>query len=131
MAETTFTHVQVHLQKNVLVVTVNLDSIRGDDLAEALSKDVLAALDANPGMSRVVIDLGKVQYMSSVGFRPLLQVHKRVRDQQGRVALCCLSPLVSETLHVTRMIGGTGSVQALFEEYPTVEAAVTALASDV
>ena len=43
------------------------------------------------GTTRMLIDLGHIQYISSAGFRALLIARKQSADTQGRLVLCGLS----------------------------------------
>jgi anti-anti-sigma factor len=126
MVEPLYRHVTSTLTQGVLVLTVTEHQIRGDDLAESIGKEMLDAL-ARANVTKVAINLRAVQYMSSVGFRPLLQLYGKLKDNHGRVMLCHLAPVVAEVLHVTRMVGTSGSFRAPFEARPDVESAVAAL----
>jgi anti-anti-sigma factor len=127
MAEQPYRHLTRSLTQGVLVLTVQEQQLRSDEVAEDLGKEMLDAL-ATAKVNKVAINLRTVQYMSSVGFRPLLQVFSRLKDNGGgRIVLCHLAPAVQEVLHVTHLISPDGRFRAPFEEQPDVAAAVTAL----
>jgi anti-anti-sigma factor len=85
---------------------------------------------ARANVNKVAVNLRAVQYMSSVGFRPLLQLYGKLKESGGgRIVLCHLAPVVQEVLHVTRLVSTGGSFRAPFEERPDVESAVAALAA--
>jgi anti-anti-sigma factor len=124
MSEPTYRHLTAYTVKGVRVLTLTDPQVRGDELADELRDDLLAATgDAD----RVVLDLRHVEYLSSVAFRPLLQLHKALKERQGRVVLCHLSEPVLDVLHLTRLISTSGTSRAPFEEQPDLAAAIASL----
>ncbi len=63
-----------------------------------LERHVVGRLDA--GARRVVIDLARVEYISSAGLRVLLIAAKRLKPPQGALALCGLGPSVRTVLEL-------------------------------
>jgi anti-anti-sigma factor len=110
----------------VLVLHITAKQVRGDEVANQLHEEFQAALDRS-GANKVVIDFRAVEFLSSVGFRPLLTLHQRVKAAGGRVVFCNLSPVVTEVLQVTRFIDTSGAHPAPFSVQPDVPAAVTSL----
>ena len=127
MPEPKYRHLTSHTEQGVLVLTFTDAQIRGDEMAEEVRDELLAAV-AEAGVDRVVLDLGRVNYISSVAFRPLLQLHAALKDRQGRIVLCNLAEAVSEVLHLTRLVGTGRGSRSPFEEQPDVAAAVASLA---
>jgi anti-anti-sigma factor len=119
-------HLKEHTEQQVLVLTVTTPQLRGDELADELGAQMLDAV-ARHGANRVVLDLTAVQYLSSVVFRPLLQLHAKIKEAHGRVVLCSMSEVVAEVLQLTRMVSTSGSHTAPFEQQPDVPAAVASL----
>lgn len=75
------------LREETLQPTILMPSGRLDSSASAdFERDVLAALDA--GVSRLLLDLSAVTYMSSSGLRLALLAAKRLRGSGGKLALC-------------------------------------------
>ncbi len=70
--------------------------------------------------ANVVVDLGRVSYMSSAGLRILLAAQKVARAQGGEVVLAAMPPNVQE---VFTMVG----FDALFRSFPSLELALRAL----
>jgi anti-anti-sigma factor len=128
MAEQPYRHLTSSLTRGVLVLTVTEQQLRSDDLADELGREMLDAV-ARADVNKVALNLRAVQYMSSVGFRPLLQLYGKLKEGGGRIVLCHLAPVVQEVLHVTRLVSTAGSFRAPFEEQPDVDAAVAALAT--
>ena len=127
MPESKYRHLTSQTEQGVLVLTPVAPRIRGDEAAEELRNELLAAV-AEAGVDSVVLDLHHVTYMSSVAFRPLLQLHAALKDRSGRVVLCNLAEPVREVLHLTRLVGTGGASHSPFEEQPDVPAAVASLA---
>lgn len=50
--------------------------------------------------TRLLLDLGQVDYVSSAGLRVFLVVGKKAQRAGGRLALCCLTPMVREILAI-------------------------------
>jgi anti-sigma B factor antagonist len=67
------------------------------------SKDVEAALNASidQDLSKIIVDLAGVEYISSVGLRVLLAALKKQRQKQGQIKLASLQPFVREVFEVT------------------------------
>ena len=74
------------------------------------------------GQTRVVVDFGSVDYISSAGLRVMLTLAKRARDQKGRVTLFGLNDSVRQVFELAGFV-------ALFTIAPTrAEALHSALA---
>ena len=127
MPQSKYRHLTSGTEQGVLVLTLTDPQIRGDEMAEELRNELLAAV-AEAGADRVVLDLRQVNYVSSVAFRPLLQLHGALKDRQGRIVLCNLAEPIREVLHLTRLISTSRSARSPFEEQPDVAAAVASLA---
>jgi stage II sporulation protein AA (anti-sigma F factor antagonist) len=54
----------------------------------ALDDELTRLVDA--GTRDVLVDLGRVDYISSAGLRVLLVLAKRLGTERGRLVLCCL-----------------------------------------
>jgi anti-anti-sigma factor len=128
MPESNDRHLTSHTEQGVLVLTFTDPQIRGDDMAEEVRDELLATV-REAGVDRVVLDLGRVTYISSVAFRPLLQLHAALKDRHGRIILCNLHEAVREVLHLTRLVSTGQSARSPFEEQPDVAAAVASLAA--
>src|SRR5262245_1865293 len=115
-----------HLGCPVLVLTINEAQVVGDDLCDAL-RDEMLTLTVRSHARNVILDFHKVVYVASAGFRPLLSLHRILREQGGRLILCGLSPEVEEVFEVTRLISSRGSSRAPFEVQKDVPGAVAAL----
>jgi anti-anti-sigma factor len=126
MSEPCYKHLQTRSEQDVLVLTCADREIRTDEQAKEVTDELLDAVQQT-GLLKVVLDLHRLHYISTVAFTPLLQLHNFLKARKGRVMLCCLTPNVAEVLQITRMISMTGSFPALFEQRPTVTAAIAHL----
>jgi anti-anti-sigma factor len=109
-------------------VVLSLDEARviGDNVADAL-RDEFLAVYAYSRATHVVVDMKKVAYLSSAGIRPLLALNRQVRQREGRLLLCNLSPELQDILGATRLISTHGAAPAAFENHDSVPAAVASL----
>lgn len=53
------------------------------------------------GEHQWVVDLGRLDYISSAGLRVILMLAKRLREQDGSLVLCNLQPHVFEVFDVS------------------------------
>jgi anti-sigma B factor antagonist/stage II sporulation protein AA (anti-sigma F factor antagonist) len=73
-----------------------------------------------PGRDRAVIDLGAVEYISSVGLRVLMLASKQVKAQGGALAVADLQPVVREIFEISRF-------NLVLEVFPTLREALAKL----
>jgi len=88
------------------------------------SKDVEAKLDGAIGerKKKMIINLAKMDYISSVGLRVLLAALKKQRQNQGSIQLASLQPFVQNIFKIT-------GLDKVFQIFPTEEAAFQSLTS--
>ncbi|MCF0175460.1 MAG: STAS domain-containing protein [Bacteroidales bacterium] len=53
------------------------------------------------GVTELVLDFGKVEYISSAGLRVLISAEKQMASAGGRIVLKSVSPVVMEVLEMT------------------------------
>ena len=111
---------------DVLILTLELNRLSSYELAEATGRELIEAVQGRQA-PKVVVDLGNVEYMSSVGYGPLITFRARVRDLGGRLVLSRLSPVVKEMFETTRLLINPQSPKSLFEFTDTLEDAVASL----
>jgi len=70
----------------------------------------------------MIINLGEVDYISSVGLRVLLSSLKKQRKNQGSLQLASLQPFVQNIFRIT-------GLDKIFQIFPSEEAAFRSLAS--
>jgi anti-sigma B factor antagonist len=81
---------------NVTVIsfTNRLDALAANDAEKKLGSLV------NKPAAYIVIDLSKLEYISSSGLRVFLAALKKVRSQGGDIRLACLQPYVKEVFDI-------------------------------
>jgi anti-anti-sigma factor len=126
MPDPSYAHLTSRVENGALVLTLTDAQVRGDEIAEALRAELLDAV-ARSGVARVVLDMKEVEFISSVAFRPLLQLHGKVKELNGRLIVCEMSPAVAEVMRLTRMVSSRGSSHGLFEEQPDLHRALESL----
>jgi anti-sigma B factor antagonist len=70
------------------------------------------------GQIRLVIDLEKLEYISSSGLRVFLAALKKAKKQQGDVKLACMKPFIKEVFDIA-------GFSQLFNIFDTQDAAVS------
>ncbi len=79
----------------VLLPGGRLDS----NTAEAFEQTVMGKIEG--GESRLVIDFSELDYISSAGLRVLLMAAKRIKSEQGAMALCGLKSHIREVFEIS------------------------------
>lgn len=67
--------------------------------ASGLESQLLALVDN--GEHQWVLDLGRLEYISSAGLRVMLMLAKRIRENQGQLVLCGMHPHVREVFDIS------------------------------
>ena len=55
------------------------------------------------GFTSVVVDLGDLKYVSSMGLGAIVRIAKQLRDKGGELRICCLTGLVRQLFEITRL----------------------------
>jgi len=100
---------------DVTVVRLKLARPHDDD-AQALFRQIYSLVD-DMGRRNVVLSLGPVEYLPSMALGKLVMLNRKTQVARGRLALCRLSPGVSEIMQVTHL-------EEIFLIYATEEEAV-------
>jgi anti-anti-sigma factor len=95
----------------VLVVSGRMDA----DSAPLFEEKCKACIAQ--GFTGLVVDLGELTYVSSMGLRSFISVTKALHEKQGALRLCRLKGLVKQVFEITGLLG-------MFRVYDTVEAAL-------
>jgi len=74
-----------------------------DEVAISEIGDQLYALVAGSQRPRLVLDFSGVVHMSSSALGMLITLHKRVREKDGQLRLCCIQPSIYEVFVITRL----------------------------
>src|SRR5262249_16009218 len=104
-------------------LTIELKRISSYELAEEMGRELINATQGRQA-PHVVVDLGKLEYMSSVGYGPLISLRGRVRASGGHLILCQLAGVVREVFEARRLLINPQSPKSLFEFTDTLESAI-------
>jgi anti-anti-sigma factor len=97
---------------SLVEVSGRIDSYNAHQLGDALS----GVIDG--GISRVVLDLGSVDFISSAGLRELVNALKKAKKASGDLRLSHPSDRVREVLEMA-------GLDTIFRIYPTQDDAVS------
>ena len=129
MPEGRTTHVTSRIDQGVQVLTFTTKHIQDEKTADAILLELLELIEQNRSR-KVVIDLQNIKYISSVAFRPLLNIRRKLQEMGGRLVLCGLSSVVGDVFYTTKLVSADGSFAAPFELEPDATAAIARLNSD-
>ena len=90
------------LHDDALIVTPlrNIGSFAEDEIRSEWM-DLLNRVD-QPDIKHVVLDFGSIGYFGSNVLEFIVQLGKRLKHKDGRLAICGASPVVRETLSIAR-----------------------------
>jgi anti-anti-sigma factor len=91
-----------------------LDSISSQPLEEALKAELKA------GHTRLIVDMGRVSYISSSGLKALVSAWRQAESLHGEVMVIGMRPRVQEVFEIV-------GLDQVLRTFPTVERAVEAL----
>jgi anti-sigma B factor antagonist len=97
---------------NVLSLSGRLDAYSATEMEKKLDSLI------ESGQPCLVIDLEKLEYISSSGLRVFLAALKKTRKQQGDIKLACMKPFIKEVFDIA-------GFSQLFNIFDTREAAVS------
>jgi anti-anti-sigma factor len=69
------------------------------------------------GFTSLVVDLGDLAYVSSMGLRSFVAVAKKLKDKGGELRICHLTGLVRQVFEITRL-------NHIFPPHDSVESAL-------
>jgi anti-anti-sigma factor len=101
----------------VVAAPVGRADLAGSTALEA----ALSPLWSKPDVAGLVLDLGGVPYISSVGLRVLMIAAKQMRGRHARIAVAGLQPVVAEIFAISRF-------DKVLEVFPGVRDALAAIA---
>lgn len=98
-------------QMSIVMIEGSIDALTADQITTCLDEQI------KNGEKHLVVDLGKVDFMSSVGLRIMLGALKETRKLGGDLCLACAQEGVARVL---KMSGFTN----LLEIYDDIEKAI-------
>ena len=105
---------EVEEKDNVVIFRLEgrLDAISAPQFETKLQEQVEA------GKKRLLLDFGRVDYLSSAGMRLLLSMTRRLKNEEGQLALCSLNDDVMEIIKVA-------GFERILNIYPTESTALS------
>ena len=95
----------------VLELSGRLDTSNYESFSEELFKKL------EEGDKYIVVDMADLDYISSSGLRVFLSALKKIRANDGDIALCCLSDKINEVFEIS-------GFSSLFKVYVSMSDAV-------
>ena len=92
----------VSQEDNVTVVQL-LDRKILDEMSIMQIGDAINDLLAESSTPKLVLDFSSVAHMSSSALGMLITLHKRIRERDGQLRLCCSQPSSYEVFVITRL----------------------------
>ena len=97
---------------NVLSLSGRLDAYSATEVEKKLDSLI------ESGQNRLVVNLEKLEYISSSGLRVFLSALKKSKKGQGDIKLACMKPFIKEVFDIA-------GFSQLFNIFDTQEAAVS------
>ena len=96
-------HLNVEVVDGTAIVRfVNTDIIFAEGVVQEVGEQLIRLVD-DQGYKQIVLNLGGVRYLSSTMLGKLVSLSRRIDQASGRLRLCCLSPVVSDILRISRL----------------------------
>lgn len=107
------------LQGNALILAPQgrIDHVSSEAFSAALEPHLA---QCKSGGTPLVLDFSGVEYISSIGLRALMLAARRVKAQDGRIAIAALAPMVKEVFEISRF-------NLVYKVFDSVDAAVTGI----
>ena len=95
---------QIHSRRDqgCLVVEVLTVRVTEGPVIDSIQQQLNNLLDEDAGQ-RVVVDLSRVEIMSSAMLSVLVQTYRHLAESNGRLVLCGLKPPVAKVFEITRL----------------------------
>ena len=93
--------IQVKKDQNVLIVSVEgrMDTLSAPEFQKRM-EDLL-----DQGEKGILMDFGKLEYVSSAGLRSILVAAKKAKSLGGRVSCCSLQEMVKKVFDISGFTG--------------------------
>lgn len=91
--------IDINIENSILIITIE-GSIDSKTASEVQQKILEASADSD----NVIIDLTKVDFVSSAGLRVLLMVYRQIKAKNGKVILVGVSEEITEVMSMTGFI---------------------------
>jgi len=84
-------------EKDRFIITVKgrVDAVTAPEFEKRLEEWI------DEGETRLIVDLGGLEYISSAGLRSILTIAKKMKTKQGQIVLCGLRDTVKEVFDIS------------------------------
>jgi anti-sigma B factor antagonist len=98
-------------EKVVLLVVGRMDAENAPEFEKVCQSWI------GQGVTGLVVDVGDLAYVSSMGLRSFMSIGKTLQDKGGKLRICRQRGLVKQVFEITRL-------NSVFPPYESVEAAL-------
>ena len=106
-----FDCLEVAHENDVAVVTFVDDKVMDVNRIQMLN-DELSWLTEQDSVSKLLINLNNVRFLSSAAINKMIVLDKRMKEKGGQIRLCCLRPEVRDVFEITNL----NTVFKIFDE---------------
>lgn len=85
---------------DVTVVSFTEKKILDEPNIQAIGEQLFGLVD-DQGKKKIVLNFGRVEYLSSAALGKLITLNKKVNQAGGRLALCSIAPTIYEVFEIT------------------------------
>ena len=103
---------KITTEKTAEVLVIHAEGRLDAITAGEFEKEVAPLIQ--PSGQNVLIDFGKIDYISSAGLRSMLIIAKEQKQKGNRLALCCLNETIMEVFRISGFV-------TIISIYPTLE----------
>jgi stage II sporulation protein AA (anti-sigma F factor antagonist) len=96
---------------NIISLTGSIDALNSNQVEQELMSQIQS------GSARLILNLTKVNFLSSAGLRIILQVLKETRSQGGDLRIACAQPSVFKSLELS-------GFTSILKYFSTLDAAI-------
>jgi anti-anti-sigma factor len=121
-----YRHITATTQNDVLILTVDLNQVKDYVLAEELRFELIHAVKRST-RQKIVVDLQRMEFMTSLACVAFLGLKAGVREHGGRLMLCNLSEFIRKVFNAKRLLSPSYYGSVAFEEADTLEDALQRL----
>jgi anti-anti-sigma factor len=124
MVADAYKHLRLRTVRDVVLVEVTSEDVQGPDRAREFIGELLEAAGSDDDRP-LLVNLGRVQYLSSMGYSALFKMVKAARERRRPIALCNMQDHVrvgAEAIGLPLVVKIYESEAAAFEALEPTEA---------
>ncbi len=91
----------IETREGAVIVHVNLKMF--EDMQVGAMNELIDQAAEKPGVSVVVLDMSRVQFIPSIGIGALIQLSKKCKSRQQKLKIAAVRPLVVEALSIAKL----------------------------